>query len=284
MSQRVEQRAYGLVERWREEFGNVMEAMADMRPVMELDAEAPEDSAGMLWWKQPFDIAAGAAFWIGAKPEAWQALGKQTLSAAGIDSVDTEEIKGTYLEVLRQSLGSLANALTAQAGKEVLCTEGAETSPDGQQGLGCRMSIQAGENKLPHLAIYLSQELLAATHKEAPQAAAASAPADEHPALSPRARDTLDLLLDVEMPVSVSFGRTQVRVQDVLKLITGSIIEMDRSISEPVEVIVNNCVIARGEVVVADGNYGVRISEVMSRKERLQESRKYLLPVSTSRH
>ncbi len=283
MSQRVEQRAYGLVERWREEFGNVMEAMADMRPAMELDAEAPEDSAGMLWWKQPFDIAAGAAFWIGAKPEAWQALGKQTLSAAGIDSTDTEEIKGTYLEVLRQSLGSLAQALTALAGKEVLCTEGAETNPDGQQGLGCRMSIQARENKLPHLAIYLSQELLAATHKEAPQAAAA-APSEEHPALSPRARDTLDLLLDVEMPVSVSFGRTQVRVQDVLKLITGSIIEMDRSISEPVEVIVNNCVIARGEVVVADGNYGVRISEVMSRKERLQESRKYLLPVSTSRH
>jgi len=50
-----------------------------------------------------------------------------------------------------------------------------------------------------------------------------------------------------------------------------------------VEVIVNNCIIARGEVVVVDGNYGVRINEVMSRKERLQESRKYLLPASSNR-
>lgn len=284
MSQRLEQQAYGLVEQWREEFGRVMEAMADMRPGMELDAEAPRDSAGMLWWKQPFSLAPGAAFWIGAKTEAWNALGRVTLSAAGIQSADQEELKGTYLEVIHQSLGALANALTAQAGKEVLCQEGAETAPDGDQGLGCRISLKINDEQLPHLAVYLSPELLNATRPAQTASAAAASAEEGGPALSPRARDTLDLLLDVEMPVSVSFGRTQVRVQDVLKLITGSIIEMDRSIAEPVEVIVNNCVIARGEVVVADGNYGVRISEVMSRRERLQESRKYLLPVSTSRH
>jgi flagellar motor switch protein FliN/FliY len=97
--------------------------------------------------------------------------------------------------------------------------------------------------------------------------------------LSPRASSTLNLLMDVELPVSVSFGRTRVRMQEILKLITGSIIELDRSISEPVEVIVNNCVVARGEVVVVDGNYGVRITEVMSRSERLRESRRSLLPL-----
>jgi len=48
-------------------------------------------------------------------------------------------------------------------------------------------------------------------------------------------------------------------------------------------VIVNNCVVARGEVVVVDGNYGVRINEVMSRTERLQESRRSLLPVASPR-
>jgi flagellar motor switch protein FliN/FliY len=124
-----------------------------------------------------------------------------------------------------------------------------------------------------------------------PEAAGSSR--DSQPALggkaneaqfSDRACGTLDLLLDVEMPVSISFGRTQVRVQDILKLITGSIIELDRGISDPVELIVNNCTIARGEVVVVDGNYGVRIHEVMSRQERLQESRKYLLPVGSNRH
>jgi flagellar motor switch protein FliN/FliY len=80
----------------------------------------------------------------------------------------------------------------------------------------------------------------------------------------------IDLLLDVELPVSVSFGRAQLALKDVIKLTTGSIIELNRSVSEPVEVIVNNCVIARGEVVVVEGNFGVRIRQVISRQERLR--------------
>jgi flagellar motor switch protein FliN/FliY len=81
---------------------------------------------------------------------------------------------------------------------------------------------------------------------------------------------TFELLLDVELPVSVSFGRAQVPLKDVLKLTTGSIVELNRSILEPVEVIVNNCVIARGEVVVVEGNFGVRVHQVISRQERLR--------------
>ena len=86
----------------------------------------------------------------------------------------------------------------------------------------------------------------------------------------PKNSGTLDLLLDVELPVSVSFGRTQLPLRDVMKLATGSIIELNRALSEPVEVIVNNCVIARGEVVVVDGNYGVRINQIITRQERLR--------------
>jgi flagellar motor switch protein FliN/FliY len=84
------------------------------------------------------------------------------------------------------------------------------------------------------------------------------------------ASKTFDLLLEVELPVSVSFGRTQVPLRDALKLSTGSILELNRAITEPVEIIVNNCVIARGEVVVVEGNFGVRIQEVVSRQERLR--------------
>lgn len=81
---------------------------------------------------------------------------------------------------------------------------------------------------------------------------------------------TFDLLLDVELPVKVSFGRAQVALKDVLKLTTGSIVELNRAIVEPVDVVVNNCVIARGEVVVVEGNFGVRIQHVVSRGERLR--------------
>ena len=101
-----------------------------------------------------------------------------------------------------------------------------------------------------------------------PQRAADAAAAGPAPSGPPP--PTMDMLLDVEMPVSVSFGRTHLALKDVIKLSTGSIVELNRTISEPVEVIVNNCVIARGEVVVVEGNYGVRIQQIVSRSERMR--------------
>jgi flagellar motor switch protein FliN/FliY len=81
---------------------------------------------------------------------------------------------------------------------------------------------------------------------------------------------TFDLLLDVALPVAVSFGRTQLQIREVLKLNSGSIIELNRLVNEPVDVVVNDSVIARGEVVVVDGNYGVRITQIASREDRVR--------------
>ena len=103
----------------------------------------------------------------------------------------------------------------------------------------------------------------------APAHESAEAPPPKAPAPAPPP-NSIDLLLDVELPVSVSFGRAQLALKDVIKLTTGSIVELNRSVSEPVEVIVNNCVIARGEVVVVEGNFGIRIKQVISRQERLR--------------
>jgi len=62
-------------------------------------------------------------------------------------------------------------------------------------------------------------------------------------------------------------------MKDVLKLTTGSIVELNRSVNESVEVLVNHCLIARGEVVVVDGNYGVRIQQIASRNDRIRSIR-----------
>ena len=76
--------------------------------------------------------------------------------------------------------------------------------------------------------------------------------------------------MDVELPVSISFGRTRIPLKDVLKLTTGSIVELNRGVGEPVEVLVNQSLIARGEVVVIDGNYGVRIQQIIRSDDRLR--------------
>ncbi len=80
----------------------------------------------------------------------------------------------------------------------------------------------------------------------------------------------IDLLLDVELPVAVSFGECQMPLKDVLKLAAGAVIELDKSVNDPVTIIVNDKPIARGEVVMVDGNYGVRITEVESAADRIR--------------
>ena len=80
----------------------------------------------------------------------------------------------------------------------------------------------------------------------------------------------IELLLDVELPISVSFGRSEMPLKDVLKLGAGSVVELDRAVNDPVSIIVNRKPIAKGEVVMVDGNYGVRILEVESTADRIR--------------
>ena len=74
----------------------------------------------------------------------------------------------------------------------------------------------------------------------------------------------LDLLRDVGLRVTVELGRTQLPIRQVLPLGPGSIVELDRLAGEPVDVLVNGVLIARGEVVVVDEKFGVRVTEVLS--------------------
>ena len=78
---------------------------------------------------------------------------------------------------------------------------------------------------------------------------------------------TMDLLMDMELPVMVRFGSTRMLMRDLLKLTAGSIVEFNRSPENPVEILVNRRIVARGSAVVVDGNYGVRISEIAPARE-----------------
>lgn len=79
----------------------------------------------------------------------------------------------------------------------------------------------------------------------------------------------IDLIMDVPLEVSVLLGRTKKSIKDILNLGVGSLIELDKLADEPVEILVNGKMIAYGEVVVVDENFGVRITSIVSGKERL---------------
>jgi flagellar motor switch protein FliN/FliY len=81
----------------------------------------------------------------------------------------------------------------------------------------------------------------------------------------------LGLLLDIPLKVTVELGRTQKVIKDILELSQGSIIELDKLAGEPVDILVNNKLIAKGEVVVIDENFGVRVTDIINQWDRIQK-------------
>jgi len=82
---------------------------------------------------------------------------------------------------------------------------------------------------------------------------------------------SLDLVLDISMPVTVELGRASMVVRDLLQLGAGSVVELDRMAGEPVDLYVRDVRFARGEVVVVDNNFGLRITEIMNPQRRIRE-------------
>jgi flagellar motor switch protein FliN len=105
------------------------------------------------------------------------------------------------------------------------------------------------------------------------QGTASSGPAPARPAVvasQPPAFENLEVILDIELPLTVRFGKTEMTLRALTQVGPGSVIDLDRSPDEPVEILVNEKVIARGEVVVISGNYGVRVTEVTSAADRIR--------------
>nr|MBI3612612.1 flagellar motor switch protein FliN [Nitrospirota bacterium] len=98
------------------------------------------------------------------------------------------------------------------------------------------------------------------------------------PALSPAeprggtaTANSVDFILDIPMQVSVQLGSTRMLVRELLQLGQGSVIELDKLAGEPMEVLVNNKLVARGEVVVVNEKFGIRLTDVVSATERIQQ-------------
>src|SRR5690625_213130 len=91
----------------------------------------------------------------------------------------------------------------------------------------------------------------------------------EQPKLTDHEQRNLDLLLDVPLKVTVELGRTKRPIKDILDLSTGSIIELDKLAGEPVDILVNETLVAKGEVVVIDENFEIRVTDIISQSARI---------------
>ncbi|MEP6961775.1 MAG: flagellar motor switch protein FliN [Acidobacteriota bacterium] len=260
-------------------FASVFEAMAALRPEVTWDAlpaAPPVDLADSLSWTQSLAPLSGAAFASVTQAGAL-AAGKHVMLAAGIEDCTRDELKSTFMEALGQVFSALARGMSARLGREVTPKDGETARAIPPDARWAAIKLLLGDS-LVTVHVALPGELLeglVVPGKAGAATAGAEGPAsDGGPGSHARGQaddsKTFDLLLEVELPVSVSFGHAHMPLKDVLKLTSGSIVELSRAIVEPVDIVVNNCVIAKGEVVVIEGNFGVRIQHVVSRHERLR--------------
>ena len=238
-----------------------------------LEAREPQPEswrawADPIWILFPCDIAQAAGISVGCPREVLEKLGTLALG----DPEDTDGLAAeTCRELVSQAIGSVGAALRSRSGTQARFAGGVDVAEPAAASLAVEFWFEiAGEKcsiALVPNAAFLEAAAGRAAVEAQPEPPAENAPDDD---LGGVARRNLEMLLDLEMEVAVSFGQTEMLLKDVLKLSVGSIVELRCQASDPVEVLVNDTVIARGEVVVVDSNYGVRITDVSSRRERIQ--------------
>ncbi len=107
----------------------------------------------------------------------------------------------------------------------------------------------------------------------------AAQPANIFPRLSPGAPmadgpQDLDLILDIPVALTVELGRTRIPIKHILQLAQGSVIELEALAGEPMDVLVNGCLIAQGEVVVVNEKFGIRLTDIVTPSERMRRVNK----------
>jgi flagellar motor switch protein FliN len=176
------------------------------------------------------------------------------------EASDAEAVDAAAAETPAQE-NAQSEQPSAEAGQEVADDAGGAEAHDEAGGAGGMESRQDLEDEFPDLSSVKVEETMA--HQAEFQQLSVSA-SDR------RAPGNIDLLMDVKMPIAIELGRTEMAISEILTLGPGSVVELDKLAGEPVDLLVNNKVVARGEVVVVDENFGVRITMLMSPQERLK--------------
>ena len=229
-----------------------------------LEAEAPGAPAPAeddIW----LDIAFGAPLTgvLAVRFPAASALQLAKIFMAE-DSTEISAMDDTHREALeelfRQIAGRAQTSMEGLKGAKLELTRG--SVPD--RAAASKQWLYAKEPIFIELRVSaeLAASLTSAGFVESTQPAAAQSEPDKSGSAS-MPGGNLELLMGVELKVTVRFGQRRMTLGEVLDLASGAVVELDRGVQEPVDLLLDNKVIARGEVVVVEGNYGLRLIEVI---------------------
>lgn len=200
------------------------------------------------------------------------------------EDVNDDDLDATK-EIVSNIFGAIANSLSAQ--KELpnlsFSVEGIEfVSGDDEVSLESFSKMYVYKFKLDSISSLLmfimDEKLLNAlfdspnkTPDKEPEASQESGARGENVHLNSDEMSNIALIMDVKLPVRVRIGKKRMLLKDVLNMDIGSVIELNQLANDPLDILVDNHVVAQGEVVIVDGNFGVQITTIGTKKERLTQ-------------
>jgi flagellar motor switch protein FliN/FliY len=181
------------------------------------------------------------------------------------DGVDQ---KAAWSELMREVADAAAGELLAKSGKKCRVEKFEEIA--GESQVSRSFQLRAGDRSF----VILVRDDVRAPQPAAPPQPKARPPAAAALAAAPSALNPgLELLLDVELEASLRFGSCEMPLGEILDLGPGDVVQLDRHVADPVDLLVGDKIVARGEVVLVNGNFGLRVTEVAEPKKRLESIR-----------
>jgi flagellar motor switch protein FliN/FliY len=178
--------------------------------------------------------------------------------------------KAGWGELLREVANAAAGDLLAKTGKKCHVEKFDEIS--GESKVSCAFQLKSGERSWT---ILVRDEVRAPKPAAPPPVAQPSPPpaAASAPPSPPNISAGIELLLDVELEAALRFGCKELPLAEILDLGPGDVVQLDRNVADPVDLIVGDKIVARGEVVLVNGNFGLRVTEVATPRKRLESIR-----------
>lgn len=247
----------GYVQAWADALQAILTTLSQATSSCEVLAEPPAEKPGVegsFWITGAIAGQLPGSFSFRIPQPAIQELLKNNKADAGVEPAN-------LAAALREIFERAAAQLTTRVGMDHTLQQASETKP------AETVSAQSFWLRLNSSPIFLL-ELQVDSRFAAALSPATLAPEAAQPELppplpsGPDSGDRLELLRHVELAVSLRFGGRRMLLKDILDLCAGSIVELDQQVQEPVDLLLDGRIIARGEVVVVDGNYGLRVTEV----------------------
>lgn len=193
-----------------------------------------------------------------------QAGARRLLQSPASDPTSTEELspekKSALLDWIRSAATASSEEMLRKASDPVQVELSSAPTEDSLARFW--LQVQTGDENPVVVELHLDHAIVVSLQ------AAISVPVPTHRVAPATPPNKLGMLMDVELVVTVRFGGRRMPLKDILDLCAGSVVELDQQVQEPVDLLLDGKLIARGDVVVVDGNYGLRVTEVLSNASR----------------